>query len=95
MCPANPHHAGTTHHILPRALGGKNGKANLVRLCQPAHTWVHLNPHAARQRGLIEVPKHFRHSSDPLPDCPCRQCRPYKKIRRWWPAPDFFRKDRR
>lgn len=45
--------AAHVHHIRRRSQGGGNEVGNLVALCLPCHEWVHANPAAAAQAGLL------------------------------------------
>lgn len=45
--------AAQVHHVIPRGRGGTHDLINLVALCEPCHSWVHANPVAATQRGLL------------------------------------------
>lgn len=54
--PASPprqHQGGHAHHVARRSQGGDNGVENLRWLCWEAHDWVHANPAAARELGLL------------------------------------------
>lgn len=33
----NGRHALTTHHVVPRCMGGDNSPGNLMRVCRPCH----------------------------------------------------------
>lgn len=44
-----------THHIVRRSQGGSNDAANLVTLCAAGHAWVHANPQAAADLGLLSL----------------------------------------
>lgn len=41
------------HHILRRSQGGSNDPENLVTLCRAHHDWVHGNPSASNDLGLL------------------------------------------
>ncbi len=41
------------HHRVRRSQGGTNDLSNLVHLCHRCHEWVHANPEAAREEGLM------------------------------------------
>lgn len=41
------------HHILRRSQGGQHDPGNLLVLCTACHSWVHANPLAAVEKGLL------------------------------------------
>ena len=53
VCTGN---AEAVHHILRRSQGGKHEPENLLALCTACHNWVHANPQAAVDKGLLLKP---------------------------------------
>lgn len=45
------------HHVLRKSQGGQDSPENLVTLCRAHHDWVHANPEASRQLGLLKRPQ--------------------------------------
>lgn len=45
--------AEAVHHRLRRSQGGKHEPENLLALCTACHNWVHANPLAACEKGLL------------------------------------------
>ncbi len=45
--------AREVHHVLRRSQGGTDHPDNLVDLCPDCHRWVHANPAAAYEAGLL------------------------------------------
>lgn len=43
------------HHVRRRSQGGKDTVSNIKHLCLWSHTWVHDNPEAAAELGLLEL----------------------------------------
>ena len=53
VCTGN---AEAVHHLLRRSQGGKHNAENLMALCTACHNWVHANPLAAVEKGLLLKP---------------------------------------
>lgn len=52
-CPVGRHRGAHAHHVILRSRGGPDEAWNLKWLCAAAHDWVHANPAAATERGLM------------------------------------------
>lgn len=52
-CPEGPHAGAELHHVIRRGQGGSHDDENLRWICSAAHCWVHANPAAARELGLL------------------------------------------
>jgi hypothetical protein len=59
LCTSVGQHA---HHIQRRAQSGSNDPENLLWVCHFCHDWLHYNPQAAAELGMI------RRMGDPGPD---------------------------
>lgn len=44
------------HHRKMRSAGGSHDPVNLLAVCGPCHTWIHGNPEASYDRGLLVHP---------------------------------------
>lgn len=43
------------HHIIPRSLGGKNEKENLITVCRKCHDEIELLPYAIRVKKCQDI----------------------------------------
>lgn len=52
-CPPRAHYAHHHHHVHLRSRGGLDTKENLIHVCTAGHDWIHANPTAATELGLM------------------------------------------
>jgi 5-methylcytosine-specific restriction endonuclease McrA len=45
--------ASHAHHMLMRSQGGKHDVSNLLAVCSECHSYIHLNPAIAYERGFL------------------------------------------
>lgn len=53
VCPSREHRGDHVHHVRRRSAGGQHDPANLLLVCEEAHSYIHAHPAESYEKGWL------------------------------------------